>query len=63
MQFCTILSLFIANSGWGNNYLDIWHHSIKSHCWFYDFNLSVEQRIDDYFLLIRSVEIEQELHA
>ena len=56
---CTLLSLFLANSIWSENYLHLWHYQLGSH--------SVEHWINDglmtiFFLLI-GLELEREIYA
>lgn len=67
LVFCTIISLFISNSGLSGAYLHFWHH--KFGVSFSDFNLnfSVEHWINDglmtIFFLLVGLEIERELYA
>ena len=56
---CTLLSLFLANSIWSENYLHIWHYQLGNH--------SIEHWINDglmtiFFLLI-GLELEREIYA
>ena len=56
---CTLLSLFLANSIWSENYLQIWHFQLGNH--------SLEHWINDglmtiFFLLI-GLELEREIYA
>ena len=55
---CTLLSLFLANSIWSENYLHIWHYQLGNH--------SLEHWINDglmtiFFLLI-GLELEREIY-
>lgn len=67
LLFCTVLSLLIANSGWGNNYLHFWHQKLDLSFAGVNLNLSVEQWINDglmtIFFLLVGLEIERELYA
>jgi NhaA family Na+:H+ antiporter len=56
---CTLLSLFLANSIWSENYLHIWHYHLG--------NYPIEHWINDglmtiFFLLI-GLELEREIYA
>ena len=56
---CTLLSLFLANSIWSENYLHIWHYHLGNH--------PIEYWINDglmtiFFLLI-GLELEREIYA
>ena len=56
---CTLLSLFLANSIWSENYLHIWHYQLGNH--------SIEHWINDglmtiFFLLI-GLELEREIYG
>lgn len=65
--FCTIASIVIANSYWGNNYLNFWQSEAGIEIGnLFSLKLSVEHWIDDglmaiFFLLI-GLEIERELY-
>lgn len=57
--FCTLISLFIANSLYGQSYMNFWHQNIGTH--------SLEHWINDglmtiFFLLI-GLELEREVYA
>ncbi|MDN3677577.1 Na+/H+ antiporter NhaA [Flavobacterium paronense] len=55
---CTLLSLFLANSIWSENYLNIWHFEIGNH--------SLEHWINDglmtFFFLLIGLELEREIY-
>ena len=65
--FCTIISLLLANSFFGKNYIHFWHEKIGFS--FFNFNLhySIEHWINDglmtIFFLLVGLEIERELYA
>lgn len=65
--FCTVLSLVIANSSLGENYLHFWHQKLDLPFASINLNLSVEQWINDglmtIFFLLVGLEIERELYA
>lgn len=67
LAICTVLSLLIANSNWGEAYSHFWHHKLDLSFAFIDLNLSVEQWINDglmtIFFLMVGLEIERELYA
>lgn len=67
LAICTILSLIIANSSWGESYSHFWHHKLDLSFAFIDLNLSAEQWINDglmtIFFLMVGLEIERELYA
>ena len=64
---CTILSLVIANSGWGESYRHFWHSHLDLSFGSVDLNYSIEQWINDglmtIFFLLVGLEIERELIA
>lgn len=66
MLICTLLSLLIANSGWGGNYSGFWHSDIDLSFGPVDLNYSVEHWINDglmaIFFLLVGLEIERELY-
>jgi len=64
--FCTIISIIIANSGYGKAYLDFWHTKVGFETSGIALKYSVEHWINDglmaiFFLLI-GLEIERELY-
>ena len=67
LLLCTILSLIIANSGWGNAYTEFWHIKINLSFAGLHLNYSIEQWINDglmtVFFLLVGLEIERELFA
>lgn len=67
LAICTILSLVIANSDWGESYRHFWHHPVNLSFSFISLNLTVEQWINDglmtIFFLLVGLEIERELYA
>jgi Na+:H+ antiporter, NhaA family len=64
---CTILSLIIANSNWGDSYLHFWHKKLDASFGFIRLNYSIEEWINDglmaIFFLLVGLEIERELYA
>ena len=67
LLLCTILSLLIANSGWGEGYLHFWHTKLDLSFAGLELNYSIEQWINDglmtIFFLLVGLEIERELYA
>ncbi len=67
LLFCTILSLIIANSQWGNSYIDFWHRYADLSFASVGLNYSIEHWINDglmtIFFLLVGLEIERELYA
>lgn len=67
LLICTIVSMFIANSGWGESYLHFWHTKLDASFFFIRLNYSIEQWINDglmtIFFLLVGLEIERELYA
>ncbi len=67
LLFCTLLSLAIANTGWGEAYLHFWHQKANLSFGAVELNLSVEQWINDglmtIFFLLVGLEIERELYS
>ncbi|MBB1286980.1 Na+/H+ antiporter NhaA [Flavisolibacter sp. BT320] len=67
LLFCTIVSLAIANSIWGEGYTHFWHSSADLSFAGLDLNFTVEQWINDglmtIFFLLVGLEIERELYA
>ncbi|WP_121355323.1 Na+/H+ antiporter NhaA [Flavisolibacter nicotianae] len=67
LLFCTILSLILANSGWGEPYTHFWHQKADLSFAGLHLDLSVEQWINDglmtIFFLLVGLEIERELYA
>lgn len=67
MLFCTIISLIIANSGWGEAYTHFWHQKADLSFAGLKLNFSVEHWINDglmtIFFLLVGLEIERELYA
>src|SRR6478735_6175339 len=64
---CTILSLLLANSSWGEIYTHFWHEKINLSFSVINLNYSGEQWINDglmtIFFLLVGLEIERELYA
>jgi NhaA family Na+:H+ antiporter len=64
---CTILSLVIANSGWGPAYIDFWHRHADLSFGPVKLNYSIEHWVNDglmaIFFLLVGLEIERELYA
>jgi len=67
LLLCTIVSLVIANSAWGEGYLHFWHSRVDLSFSSIHLNYSVEQWINDglmtIFFLLVGLEIERELYA
>jgi NhaA family Na+:H+ antiporter len=64
---CTILSLFIANSAWGESYLHFWHQHLNGSFSNIHLDYSIEHWINDglmtIFFLLVGLEIERELYT
>lgn len=64
---CTILSIIIANSSFGQDYLHFWHYSIGFNVGSTDMHHPVEYWVNDglmaIFFLMVGLEIERELYA
>lgn len=64
---CTVISLFIANSQWGNTYIDFWHRHADLSFASVKLNYSIEHWVNDglmaIFFLLVGLEIERELYA
>src|SRR5829696_975211 len=67
LLLCTIVSLLIANSGWGEEYTHFWHSKLDLSFAGLKLNYSVEHWINDglmtIFFLLVGLEIERELYA
>lgn len=67
LLLCTVISLVIANSAWGENYLYFWHSHADLSFGGINLDYSVEQWINDglmtIFFLLVGLEIERELYA
>jgi NhaA family Na+:H+ antiporter len=67
LLLCTIISLLIANSAWGESYTHFWHRKADLSFAGLHLNYSVEQWINDglmtIFFLLVGLEIERELYA
>ncbi len=63
---CTIISLIIANSTAGQNYIDFWHSKADLSVGSVDLNYSIEHWVNDglmaIFFLLVGLEIERELY-
>lgn len=64
---CTILSLLLANSAWGEGYTHFWHSSLNLSFGPVDLDFSVEHWINDglmtIFFLLVGLEIEREIYV
>ncbi|MGB8190502.1 MAG: Na+/H+ antiporter NhaA [Chitinophagaceae bacterium] len=64
---CTAVSLIIANTQWGGNYLQYWHSYIDLSFPGVDLNYSIEHWVNDglmaIFFLLVGLEIERELYV
>ncbi|HEU4902116.1 MAG TPA: Na+/H+ antiporter NhaA, partial [Flavisolibacter sp.] len=67
LLFCTILSLVLANSAFGDTYTHFWHRKLDLSFAGLHLNFSVEHWINDglmtIFFLLVGLEIERELYA
>ncbi|RYZ54440.1 MAG: Na+/H+ antiporter NhaA [Chitinophagaceae bacterium] len=67
LLFCTVISLLLANSAWGDGYTHFWHSRADLSFAGLNLNFSVEQWINDglmtIFFLLVGLEIERELYA
>ena len=67
LLFCTAISLFIANSQWGEGYIHFWHSGLELSFASLNLNFSVEQWINDglmsVFFLLVGLEVRHEFHA
>jgi NhaA family Na+:H+ antiporter len=64
---CTLVSLFIANSAWGEGYVHFWHQQVGFSLSNLHLTYSIEHWINDglmtVFFLLVGLEIERELYA
>ncbi len=64
---CTVIALCIANSQWGNSYIEFWHRHADLSFASVSLNFSIEHWINDglmaIFFLLVGLEIERELYA
>ena len=67
LLFCTIVSLLVANSGWGEAYTSFWHQPLNLSFGYLHLNYTIEQWINDglmtIFFLLVGLEIERELYC
>ena len=67
LLICTVISLCIANSQWGNTYVDFWHRYADLSFASVKLNYSIEHWVNDglmaIFFLLVGLEIERELYA
>lgn len=67
LLFCTILSMVLANSAWGEQYIHLLHSKFDASFAFLHLNYSLEQWINDglmaIFFLMIGLEIEREIYA
>ncbi|MGV3657271.1 MAG: Na+/H+ antiporter NhaA [Chitinophagaceae bacterium] len=67
LLFCTIISLFIANSVWGESYTHFWHQYLDASFSRVELKYSVEHWISDglmaIFFLLVGLEIEREIYV
>ncbi len=67
LLFCTIISLFIANSVWGESYTHFWHQYLDASFSRVELKYSVEHWINDglmaIFFLLVGLEIEREIYV
>jgi NhaA family Na+:H+ antiporter len=63
---CTVISLLIANSAWGNSYIDFWHQHADLSFASVKLDYSIEHWVNDglmaIFFLLVGLEIERELY-
>ncbi|HEY6902222.1 MAG TPA: Na+/H+ antiporter NhaA [Puia sp.] len=66
LVFCTILSILIANSGWGQDWLHFWHARLDLSMGPIPLDYSVEHWVNDglmaVFFLLVGLEIEREIY-
>lgn len=64
---CTAISLIIANTQWGDNYLNFWHTHVDLSFSAIDLDYSIEHWVNDglmaIFFLLVGLEIERELYV
>lgn len=64
---CTIISLILSNSAWGEPYIHFWHSNLDLSFLQLDLNYSIEKWINDglmaIFFLLVGLEIERELYV
>ncbi|HKO81755.1 MAG TPA: Na+/H+ antiporter NhaA, partial [Chitinophagaceae bacterium] len=67
LLICTVISLCIANSQWGNTYINFWHQYANLSFASVQLNYSIEHWVNDglmaIFFLLVGLEIERELYA
>ena len=67
LLFCTILSMVLANSVWGDSYIHLLHSKLDASFAFLHLNYSLEQWVNDglmaIFFLMIGLEIEREIYA
>lgn len=67
LLFCTILSMVLANSSWGEQYIHLLHARLDASFAFLQLDYSLEQWVNDglmaIFFLMIGLEIERELYA
>lgn len=67
LLFCTILSMVLANSAWGDQYIHLLHSRLDASFAFLHLNYSLEQWVNDglmaIFFLMIGLEIEREIYA
>jgi Na+:H+ antiporter, NhaA family len=64
---CTLISLLIANSAWGESYVHFWHEQVNLSFAGVELNYSIEHWVNDglmtIFFLLVGLEIERELYV
>ncbi|MEP7374025.1 MAG: Na+/H+ antiporter NhaA [Chitinophagaceae bacterium] len=67
LLLCTIISLIIANTTTGQNYIDFWHSKVDLSFGSVDLNYSIDHWVNDglmaIFFLLVGLEIERELYT
>ncbi len=56
---CTLLSLFLANSIWSENYIHIWHYQLGN----YSLEYWINEGLMTIFFLLIGLELEHEIHS
>jgi NhaA family Na+:H+ antiporter len=56
---CTLISLLLTNSGWGEQYISFWHYQIGNH----SFEHWINDGLMTIFFLLIGLELEREIYA
>lgn len=67
LLFCTLISLAVANSPMGENYVEFMHHKLDASIVHHSLNMSIEHWVNDglmtIFFLMVGLEVERELYV